>query len=107
MGKHLYETQPKFKADLDRCAAILKGYLERPLLEVIFSDETFLNQTRYTQPALFSFEYALFELWKSWGVEPNAVMGHSVGELVAACVAGVFSLEDGLKPDRKPGQADE
>jgi malonyl CoA-acyl carrier protein transacylase len=56
-----------------------------------------LHQTVYTQPALFSLEYALYQLWKAWGVEPSAVLGHSVGEYVAACVAGVFNLADGLK----------
>ncbi|HBL10886.1 MAG TPA: short-chain dehydrogenase [Cyanobacteria bacterium UBA11162] len=56
-----------------------------------------LDQTAYTQPALFALEYALFQLWKSWGIEPSIVMGHSVGEYTAACVAGVFSLEEGLK----------
>jgi acyl transferase domain-containing protein len=56
-----------------------------------------IDQTQYTQPALFAIEYALARLWQSWGIEPTAVMGHSVGEFVAACVAGLFSLEDGLK----------
>ena len=100
MGRQLYETQPTFHATLDRCAAILEPYLEQPLLSVLYPEEGVnspLNDTAYTQPALFAIEYALFELWKSWGIQPDVVMGHSVGEYVAATVAGVFSLEDGLK----------
>ncbi|MDJ0573938.1 MAG: beta-ketoacyl synthase N-terminal-like domain-containing protein [Xenococcaceae cyanobacterium MO_234.B1] len=100
MGRQLYETQPTFRATLDRCADILEPYLEQPLLSVLYPQDGIsspLNDTAYTQPALFALEYALFELWKSWGIEPSVVMGHSVGEYVAACVAGVFSLEDGLK----------
>ncbi|MGL5832823.1 MAG: MupA/Atu3671 family FMN-dependent luciferase-like monooxygenase, partial [Waterburya sp.] len=99
MGRELYETQPTFRSALDQCAEILSPFLARPLLEVIYfnSDPQLLNETVYTQPVLFALEYALFQLWKSWGIEPNVVMGHSVGEYVAACVAGVFSLEDGLK----------
>ena len=98
MGKYLYQTQPTFKQAFDRCDRILSSYLEKSLLEVIFSEsEAILNETVYTQPALFVLEYSLFKLWQSWGIEPTAVMGHSVGEYVAATVAGVFSLEDGLK----------
>lgn len=100
MGQQLYKTQPVFRATLDRCDEILKPYLDAPLLEVLYpsspADER-LHQTAYTQPALFAVEYALAELWQSWGVRPAAVLGHSIGEYVAACVAGVFSLEDGLK----------
>lgn len=102
MGRELYETQPTFRRYLDQCADILRPYLERPLLEVIYPQTTLdnlslLNETAYTQPALFAIEYALYRLWKSWGIEPKFVMGHSVGEYVAACVAEVFSLEYGLK----------
>ncbi|MBD2256617.1 type I polyketide synthase [Pseudanabaena sp. FACHB-2040] len=99
MGRHLYQTQPIFRQAIDRCSEILHAYLEQPLLDVMFApaESTLLHQTAYTQPALFALEYALFQLWKSWGIEPAAAMGHSVGEYVAACVAGVFSLEDGLK----------
>src|SRR5439155_8092533 len=92
--------QPAFRQALDRCAELLAPYLDRPLLDVMYpdaGDDPLLDQTRYTQPALFALEYALAELWRSWGIEPGAVMGHSVGEYVAACVAGVFSLEDALK----------
>ncbi|NJO48507.1 MAG: type I polyketide synthase [Leptolyngbyaceae cyanobacterium RM2_2_4] len=101
MGRQLYETQPTFRRSLDRCAEILRPVLDHPLLEVLYPTEAarslLLNETAYTQPALFAVEYALTELWRSWGIEPAIVMGHSVGEYVAACVAGVFSLEDGLK----------
>ncbi len=96
MGRSLYEQEPAFRAALDRCAEILSSYLDKPLLAVVSGDDL-LHQTAYTQPALFAIEYALAQLWRSWGVEPDAVMGHSLGEYVAACVAGVFSLEDGLK----------
>ncbi|MFB1483786.1 type I polyketide synthase [Corallococcus sp. RDP092CA] len=100
MGRQLYETQPTFRDALERCAGLLEGQLGRSLLEVLFpvnGARAPLDDTRFTQPALFAFEYALAELWRSWGVVPSAVLGHSVGEYVAACVAGVFSLEDGLR----------
>ncbi|MGD1713005.1 type I polyketide synthase [Hydrocoleum sp. CS-953] len=102
MGRQLYETQPTFQKILDQCNEILKEYLEVPLLEVLYpqnaqNSSSLLDQTSYTQPALFALEYALAKLWESWGIKPNVVMGHSVGEYVAATVAGVFNLEDGLK----------
>ncbi|MCP4352170.1 MAG: SDR family NAD(P)-dependent oxidoreductase [Desulfobacterales bacterium] len=101
MGQQLFETQPVFRRTLEQCDEILRPYLERPLLQVMYPDDGdgswLLDETAYTQPALFALEYALAQLWISWGIEPAAVMGHSVGEYVAACVAGVFSLEDGLK----------
>ena len=99
MGKQLYETQPVFRQALEKCAELLKTKLEKPLLEVLFPKEgekTPLDETAYTQPALFAVEWGLWELWRSWGVKPDAVMGHSVGEYVAATVAGVMTLEEGL-----------
>ncbi|GHO54366.1 type I polyketide synthase [Ktedonobacter robiniae] len=100
MARSLYETQPTFRAALERCDQILEEYLSRPLLSVLYPDEETaspLDETAFTQPALFALEYALAELWRSWGIVPDVVMGHSVGEYVAACVAGALSLEDGLK----------
>ena len=98
MGKELYDTQPVFRRTLEQCAELLKSELEQPLLEVLWGASTaLLDQTAYTQPALFAIEYAMAELWKSWGITPSVVLGHSVGEYVAACVAGVYSLADGLK----------
>ncbi|WP_071187593.1 type I polyketide synthase [Trichormus sp. NMC-1] len=104
MGRQLYDTQPIFRQTLEQCNEILRPYLEHSLLEILYPDQaeeqiasSLLDQTAYTQPALFAFEYALYQLWKSWGIQPNAVMGHNIGEYVAATVAGVFSLEDALK----------
>ncbi|MBE9571659.1 MAG: SDR family NAD(P)-dependent oxidoreductase [Proteobacteria bacterium] len=96
MGKKLYEIQPTFRENIDRCSEILKTHMDRPLLPLIFEEDPYLDITAYTQPSLFAFEYALAQMWMSWGIYPNVVMGHSVGEYVAACVAGVFNLEDGL-----------
>jgi len=105
MSRRLYETQPTFRNALEECGELLRPHLEHSLLSVVFAETgampsapcPLLDQTAYTQPALFALEYALAKLWESWGVEPSVVMGHSVGEYVAACVAGVFSLADGLK----------
>ncbi|NCS01264.1 MAG: acyltransferase domain-containing protein [Microcystis aeruginosa G13-11] len=97
MGRQLYETQPTFRHALEECDRLLQPYLEKSLLEVLYSDSSLLDQTAYTQPALFAIEYALYQLWQSWGIKPDGVLGHSVGEYVSACVAGVYSLEDGIK----------
>jgi acyl transferase domain-containing protein len=100
MGRQLYDTQPTFRKTLEHCDRLLYPELGQSLLSVLYPEPgtpSLLQETAYAQPALFALEYALAELWQSWGMEPDVVMGHSVGEYVAACVAGVFSLEDGLK----------
>lgn len=100
MGQTLYNTEPIFHEAVDRCCRIASQFLEEPLLDVMYSSATApsaIDRTAYSQPALFTIEYALASLLQSWGITPSAVMGHSVGEYAAACVAGVFSLEDGLK----------
>jgi acyl transferase domain-containing protein/NADPH:quinone reductase-like Zn-dependent oxidoreductase/acyl carrier protein len=97
MGRQLYASEPVFRAALDRCEALLRKELDIPLTELLFEAEGQLGQTGYTQPALVALEYALAELWQSWGIRPAWLIGHSVGEYAAACVAGVFSLEDGLR----------
>jgi len=99
MGRGLYASEPVFREALDRAAAILARRLDRPLIELLFGTEggaSPLSQTAYTQPALFALEYALAELWASFGVTPAVVLGHSVGEYVAATVAGAMTLEEGL-----------
>jgi len=100
MACALYEQAPAFRQALDRCAAVLDRHLPRPLLEVLRERNApapDIDQTRYTQPALFAVEYSLAQLLKSWGIEPAIVLGHSVGEYVAACVAGVIALEPALE----------
>ncbi|MFY2861418.1 type I polyketide synthase, partial [Mycobacterium sp. THU-M104] len=97
MAKELFETEPVFAETMTRCAETVAGVLEKPLLDVIFDpeQEDTLRLTTYAQPALFAVEMGLARLWQSWGFEPDVVLGHSVGQYSAACVAGVFSLQDG------------
>jgi acyl transferase domain-containing protein len=101
MGHELYLTQPAFRDALERCDRELRQYLEQPLLSLLYPETKeaaeLIHQTAYAQPALFALEYALVTLWRSWGIAPEAVIGHSVGEYAAACAAGIFSLEAGLR----------
>lgn len=99
MARRLYDTQPAFRAAVDECAEILLPLLDRPLLSVLFPadpEDRRINETAYAQPATFAVEYAMSRLWQSWGITPAAVLGHSFGECVAACVAGAMSLPDAL-----------
>jgi len=107
MGRQLYESQPVFRATMDQCDEVFRAYREHGLLSVLYAadaDPARLEQTAYAQPALFALEVSLAALWRSWGVEPSAVLGHSLGEYSAACVAGVFSLEDGLRLTAERGR---
>ena len=97
MGRELYQTQPSFREVFDTCNDVLAGQLERPLREAVFEDLDLLDQTTYAEPALFALEMALARLWQNWGVEPDVVVGHGVGQYAAACVAGALRLEDGLQ----------
>ena len=103
MGRDLYEHEATFRAALDRCAELLVPRLNLDLRTLLYpaqedaeAAQALLSQTAITQPALFAVEYALAQLWIQWGIRPDAMIGHSVGEFVAACLADVFSFEDGL-----------
>ncbi|MBD2385755.1 type I polyketide synthase [Cylindrospermum sp. FACHB-282] len=101
MGRELDQTEPIFRQHLDCCCELLKPHLGLDLRDVLYpsSAETAaqqLTQTAITQPVLFAIEYALAKLWMAWGVVPEAMIGHSIGEYVAATIAGVFSLADAL-----------
>jgi amino acid adenylation domain-containing protein len=103
MGKQLYAHEPLFRELVDECSELLQPNLQLDLRSVLYPTsekhgwaEAELRETRTTQPALFVVEYALARMWMSWGLLPERMLGHSVGEYVAACLAGVFSLEDAL-----------
>ncbi|MCG8634487.1 MAG: alpha/beta fold hydrolase [Desulfobacterales bacterium] len=103
MAKELYVTELLFKEQVDLCSEILRSHLGFDLCGIIYPGnggekeaEEKLRETAITQPALFVVEYALARLWMSWGVEPVSMIGHSIGEYVAACLSGVFTLEDAL-----------
>ncbi|HWT89425.1 MAG TPA: amino acid adenylation domain-containing protein [Candidatus Angelobacter sp.] len=104
MGRELYETEKVFRQEIDRCAKLLEPHLGLDLRKLLYPSEAItdelrdkVTQTILAQPAIFTIEYALAKLWMSWGVQPDFMIGHSVGEFVAACLADVFSLEDGLR----------
>lgn len=112
MGQNLYQHSSVFRESLDHCCELLLPLLGRDLRDVLFPEsqdvtasEEILRNTRFTQPALFALGYSLAKVWMAWGVKPTALMGHSIGEFAAACVAGVFSLEDGLKMIAERGRA--
>jgi amino acid adenylation domain-containing protein len=102
MGRRLYETEPVFRQHFDACDAKLLPLLGKSLCDVVYpaaatnEATATLNQTLYAQPAIFAIEYSLAQLWLSWGIRPAAMVGHSVGEYVAACLAGVLNLDDAL-----------
>jgi acyl transferase domain-containing protein/acyl carrier protein len=103
MGRDLYDAKPVFREQVDRCVEHLKPHLGLDLRKLLYpadkdAEEASeqLRQTRFTQPAMFTVDYALAQLWMSWGIMPAAMVGHSLGEYVAATLAGVFELEDAL-----------
>lgn len=97
MASGLYARYTVFRESVDQCSDLLLAVMSVDMRELVFEVSDFdLNDTRYAQPALFVIEYAMSQLWQSWGIRPAALIGHSIGELVAACVAGVMSLQDAL-----------
>jgi acyl transferase domain-containing protein len=103
MAREIYASQPLFRKTLDRCAEILGPFLHTDLRELLYPGDDVSQEARrrvtdtiVAQPAIFSIEYSLAQLWLSWGIRPQAMLGHSIGEFVAATLAGVFSLEDAL-----------
>ena len=103
MGIDLNKNETVFRDAVDECAILLEEILKEDIRKIIYPEknnseaEENINNTYYTQPAMFVIEYATAKLWMSWGLKPTAFIGHSIGEFVAAHFAGVFSLKDGLK----------
>jgi acyl transferase domain-containing protein/aryl carrier-like protein len=100
MGRQLFRTQPTFRETMERCDALFRATEGgRSLLDVIWADDDpgLLDQTRFTQPALLAIQWSMTELWRSFGVQSELVLGHSIGEYAAACAAGVFEPEDAIK----------
>ena len=103
MGRGLYETEPVFRSQIDECSELLRAHLDKDLRSILYprdedaaAAQAELTQTEVTQPALFVISYALAKLWEHWGIAPDAMIGHSLGEYVAASIAGVFSRDDAL-----------
>ncbi|MEM9218551.1 MAG: beta-ketoacyl synthase N-terminal-like domain-containing protein [Cyanobacteria bacterium P01_F01_bin.150] len=105
MAQELYQTEPRFRDTVDYCAQLLQPSLKLDIRQILYPDDSLtsdaaaqqLRQTAMAQPALFVIEYALARLWMDWGIIPEAMIGHSLGEYVVACLAGVMSLDDALR----------
>jgi acyl transferase domain-containing protein/acyl carrier protein len=104
MGKQLYERRPVFQQAVERCDGLFRPYIRRSIIHMLYtagedteSGGSIIHQTNYSQPLIFSIEYALAALWESWGITPAAVLGHSIGEFAAAVTAGVLDVEDAVK----------
>ncbi len=100
MGRELFETQPVFRQAIEECNALVAKELSKSLIDMLYGEnanDAELSQTGNTQPAIFAIQYALAKLWSSWGVNPDLIAGHSIGEYAAACFAGVMSLEDAIR----------
>ncbi len=111
MAREIYESEPVFRDSVNRCSEILKPALGVDLRRLLYPDAAVSDEDRrrvtetiLAQPAIFTIEYALAQLWMSWGIRPDNMLGHSIGEFVAACLAGVFSLEDALRLVAMRGQ---
>lgn len=97
MGGDLFEAQPLFRSVMERCDALLRPHMDRSLIDLLYgADEAAVHATQYTQPVIFCVEYALAQMLAAWGITPSLVAGHSIGEYVAATLAGIFDLEQAL-----------